>query len=170
MNNPELYAQAPSYCHYYFDLIETDDLMLELHRNKALVLETLHAFLPAQADYRYAPGKWSVREVFRHILDTERIYAYRALRFSRKDKTELPGFEENAYIEHTKDLKEDWQHLAQEFISIRESSIWLYKPMTRAMLTQPGIANQVNYTPETIGFMMIGHAIHHCKVLMERYT
>jgi hypothetical protein len=169
MNNPELYTQAPPYCHYYFDLIQTDNLMAELQQNKALVLDTLAAFSETQAEIAYAPGKWTVKEVFRHLMETERILAYRALRFSRMDPTPLPGFEEDEYILQAKEMKYDLTDLNLEFKALRDSTIQLFKPMTEGMLNFTGLANQVHYTPKTLGFMIIGHAIHHCNILKTRY-
>jgi hypothetical protein len=85
------------------------------------------------------------------------------------DPTPLPGFEEDAYILQAKEMKYDLADLTLEFKAIRDSSIQLFKPMTEDMMNFPGLANQVSYTPKTLGFMIIGHAIHHCNILKTRY-
>ena len=169
MNNPSIYEQAPPYCHYYFDLIESDNLLIELEKNKQVVLELIRTISSEKSEYAYAENKWSIKEVLRHLIETERIYAYRALRFSRMDSTELPGFEEDAYIENARGMHYDLADLAKEFLLVREATISLYKPMTELQLNFRGIANKVNYTARSIGFMVVGHAIHHCRIIEERY-
>lgn len=169
-HSPSLYAQAPPYCHYYFDLVESDDLLREFEKNLAFVQNLIRSIPAEKAAFAYAEGKWTIKEVLRHIIETERIYAYRALRFSRSDSTELPGFEENAYIDQAKDMQYDLKDLEAEFTAVRMGSICLYKSMTESMLDFQGVANKVNYTPRSIGFMIVGHTIHHCRIIQERYS
>lgn len=168
--HPTLYAQAPAYCHYYFDLIESDNLIQEFEKNLRFVQNLIRSIPAEKADFAYAADKWTIKEVLRHIIETERIYSYRALRFSRSDSTELPGFEENDYIDQAREMQYDLNALEEEFTAVRMSTMYLYKTMTESMLDFKGIANKVNYTPRTIGFMIIGHAIHHCKIIQERYS
>lgn len=169
MDNQEIYNEAPKYFHQYFDLVETDDLVDELIKTKKLIIEFLSRIPEQKLKFKYAPEKWTVEEVIRHCNDTERIFAYRALRFSRGDKKELLGFDENKYVESTKQMDQTLKELINEFATIRESNILLFLSMTEEMLKRKGISNQTQISTRAIGFMMIGHYQHHCNILRERY-
>ena len=120
-------------------------------------------------DYRYAEGKWDINEIIQHVIDTERIFAYRALRISRNDKTPLPGFEENEYIENTAANKRSIQDLLTEFSAVRHSNLFLFKSFPEEQLKRIGIASNVAVSVRAIGFIMIGHPKHHLKIFQERY-
>lgn len=147
----------------------TDNLVLALQESKAHCLRVFSRISPEKENYAYAPGKWTTKEVLRHIIETDRILSYRALRFSRFDANPLPGFNENAYIENTRDMQYSMQSLLNEFESLRESIIQMYLPMTDEMLQFKGTANGLQYSALALGFMVSGHTLHHCKVLQERY-
>lgn len=169
MPHPSLYAQAPKYCHYYFDLIESDDLLLELEKNRLSTEALIQSIPESLANFAYAENKWTLKEVIRHIIETERILSYRALRFSRSDATELPGFDENHYITCGKNMQYNLQDLLIEFNAVRNASICLFKPLTNEMSDFMGAANNLQYSAKMIGFLMTGHAIHHCNIIRERY-
>ncbi|WP_452232165.1 DinB family protein [Lacinutrix sp. MEBiC02595] len=120
-------------------------------------------------EYAYAEGKWTVKEVMQHIIDTERVFAYRALRFSRNDHTELPGFSENAYTPSSDANRRTKASLIEEYIHVRKSTISLFKSFTNEMLLLSGKASGGNMSVRAIGFINIGHEKHHCKVIKERY-
>ena len=120
-------------------------------------------------DYRYAEGKWTIKEIIQHIIDTERIFAYRALRISRNDKTPLPGFDENEYINNTAANNRGLQDLLTEFSAVRHSNIFLFKSLSVEQLERTGIASNAGVSVRAIGFIMIGHQKHHQKVFEERY-
>ncbi|CAM4011424.1 DinB family protein [Flavobacterium weaverense] len=120
-------------------------------------------------DYRYAEGKWTIKEIIQHIIDTERIFAYRALRISRNDKTPLPGFDENEYIINTAANNRGLQDLLTEFSAVRHSNIFLFKSLSVEQLERTGIASNAGVSVRAIGFIMIGHQKHHQKVFEERY-
>lgn len=169
MRNPEIYSQAPTYFHYYFNLLESDDLLLELEKDRRNTID-FFSNIPANMEHHaYQTGKWTVSQVLRHAIDTERIFNYRALRFSRFDTTELPGFDEDFYMEGMSNHKESIADLILEFDAQRKSSLSLFKAMTAEMLKAVGSANGQKYSTAAIGFFMIGHNMHHCKVLIERY-
>jgi len=105
----------------------------------------------------------------RHIIDCERVYAYRAFRFSRFDDTELPGFDENQYIIHSQKIQSDLQSLKDEYSNIRESTLNLFKPMTENMLDFKGTANTAGFTARGLGYMTVGHNIHHCNFIKTHY-
>ena len=102
MKNKAIYKDAPEYNSYFFDLIQSDDLLSEFEKSKELTLNIFKLISPVLENYSYQPNKWTIKEVLRHIIDMERIFAYRAFRFSRFDDTELSGVEENDYIENVK--------------------------------------------------------------------
>ena len=120
-------------------------------------------------DYRYAEGKWTIKEIIQHVIDTERIFAYRALRISRNDQTPLPGFDENNYINNTEANSRNIQDLLTELSAVRHSNIFLFKSFSVAQLERSGIASNAGVSVRAIGFIMIGHQKHHQKVFEERY-
>ena len=117
----------------------------------------------------YASGKWSAKDILQHIIDTERIFTYRALRISRSDTTPLPGFDENLYAIHTNASNRTIDGLLREFDSVRTSTISLFNSLTDDMLQKEGTASGKSITPLAIGFTITGHAIHHLNILRERY-
>ena len=120
-------------------------------------------------DYRYAEGKWTIKEIIQHIMDTERIFAYRALRISRNDTTPLPGFEENDFAKNTPANTRTIQDLLTEFSAVRHSNLLLYKSFTEEQLTRTGTVSDAAVSVRAIGFILIGHQKHHQKVFEERY-
>jgi len=120
-------------------------------------------------DYRYAEGKWTIKDIIQHIIDTERIFGYRALRISRNDQTPLPGFEENDYVKNTNANSRSVQELLSEFSAVRHSTLYLFKSFSKEQLTRMGTASNHPISVRAIGFLNIGHLIHHQKVFEERY-
>lgn len=120
-------------------------------------------------DYRYAEGKWNIKEIIQHVIDTERIFAYRALRISRNDETPLPGFDENDYVNNTEAAKRSIQDLLTEFSAVRHSNLFLFKSLSEEQLKRIGTASNAAVSVRAIGFIMIGHQKHHQKVFEERY-
>jgi uncharacterized damage-inducible protein DinB len=169
MTNTDIYSQAPSYFHHYFDLLETDNLLLELEKDRTKTIAFFESIPIELEHHAYQDGKWTISQVLRHTIDTERIFIYRALRFARFDKTELPGFDEDFYMDGMCQHCENLSDLLAEFNTVRKSSISLFKGMTTEMLNGVGTANGQKYSAAAIGFFMIGHNMHHCKVLIERY-
>lgn len=127
--------------------------------------------LPAgHGEYAYAKGKWTIKQVLQHINDTERILAYRAFRISRKDQTELAGFDENKYAENDYSNSLSLTEIKAEFMAIRNSTHLLFSKMNNKVIDFEGIAGGVPITPRALGFVISGHAKHHLTVLMERYS
>ncbi|MCD0474141.1 DinB family protein [Flavobacterium sp. EDS] len=120
-------------------------------------------------DYRYVEGKWTIKEIIQHIIDTERIFSYRALRFSRNDKTPLPSFEENDYIDNTNANARGLQDLLTEFSAVRHSNLLFYKSLSEEQLKRVGTASNNQMSVRALGFVIIGHQKHHQKVFQERY-
>jgi uncharacterized damage-inducible protein DinB len=120
-------------------------------------------------DYRYAEGKWTIKDIIQHIIDTERIFAYRALRISRNDKTPLPGFEENHYVDNTNANERNLQGLLTEMAVVRQATLSLFKSFSEEQLLRTGTASNTSISVRAIAFIIIGHQKHHQKVYQERY-
>ncbi len=120
-------------------------------------------------DYYYAPGKWSVKEIIQHLSDVERIFTYRALRFSRLDPIELPGFDENYYLEATSLDEIPYRNLLSEWASLRESTILFYKNIDPKFLDRTGRAGGQEFSVKSIGYILAGHTRHHIEIIKERY-
>lgn len=153
----------------YIDQVEEDDLMTAL-RNQASSFITFLAGIPeSKRLFRYADDKWSIHEVLQHIIDTERIFAYRALCFSRKETQPLPGFDENTYADNSAADSRRWDDLVEEFKAVRKTTEILFASFTAEQLEAEGIASgNPNYVL-ALGFIMAGHVNHHAKVIKERY-
>jgi len=120
-------------------------------------------------DYRYAEGKWTIKEIIQHLIDAERVFAYRALRISRNDKTPLPGFQENDYIANTDSNKRHLQSLLTELAVVRQSTLALFKSFSEEQLKRVGIASNNIISVRAIGFLIIGHQKHHQNIFKEKY-
>lgn len=125
--------------------------------------------LEASRNYAYAPGKWTVAEVLQHITDTERVFAYRALRFARNDATELPGFDENLFVENAPVAHLSIEQLLEEYSTVRQATILLYSGLTDEALLRKGVSNKNSIDVLALGFTIAGHAVHHVKILNELY-
>lgn len=169
MTNKSIYKDAPPYCHYFFDLVKTDNLLAELELSKQTTLDIFELINPVKENYAYEPNKWTTKEVIRHIIDCERVYTYRALRFSRFDDTELAGFDEDKYIAQIKSINHNLADLRNEYLAVRNASISLFKAMDHDMLDFKGRANNAYFTARAIGFMTVGHNLHHCNIIKTRY-
>lgn len=161
--------EHPTYYKRYIDLISSDDILKVLDEQIIHLQELISKISQEKENFRYAEGKWTPKEVLGHILDTERIMAYRALRFARKDKTPLAGFDENNYVEHA-DFNEIKIHdLAHSFSLIRKSNIELFKYFDEETLNEMGNANGNEVSVRSILFMIAGHTVHHINVIKTKY-
>ena len=120
-------------------------------------------------DYRYADGKWTIKEVVQHMLDGERVFTYRALRFARKDDTPLPGFDENLFAQTAKADKRNWNDLVEEFAALRKASEAMFASFDNEQLESSGIASESSTYVLGIGYIVAGHVNHHCGIIKERY-
>lgn len=161
--------EYPVYCETYFkaagEVVLIEELEICLHDFIRFVQN-----LPMDKfDYRYAEGKWTIKEIIQHIIDTERILAYRALRISRNDSTPLPGFDENTYAVNTPANTRSLQDLLTELSAVRHSNLLLFKSFSEEQLLSKGIASDQPISVRAIGFMIIGHQKHHQNVFLEKY-
>lgn len=158
----------PYYKHYILALGEVD-LFEILTASSEELLETIKDLSEEKMVFRYDEGKWSIKELLQHLIDTERIMSYRALRFSRNDATELQGFDENWYVEYSNGNERKSTDLLEEFICTRRASISLFKSFSDEMLVLSGTANGSDMTVRALGFIIAGHQLHHLKIIKERY-
>ncbi len=158
---------APYYGRY-IDLVK-DDVLRALRENGDETRRLLAPLSDTKADFRYAPGKWSVKEVIGHLTDGERVFAYRALRFARNDETPLPGFDENHFVEESRFSKRTLPSLLDEFRAVRAASIALFENLDEAAWNRAGTANDVRMSVRAIAFTIAGHELHHRNILVERY-
>lgn len=159
----------PPFFDRYILLMEDEEMMAAFEKS-LLELEQLdRKLLREKALYRYAEKKWSVLEVFQHLLDNERIQAYRALRFSRNDSTVLPGYDEGLLAQYSDADSRSIDQILDEFILQRKSNIMMFSAMSKEALCRKGIAFNIEITPLALAFQMMGHQRHHLKVLEERY-
>lgn len=160
---------VPHFYKNYVKQIEETDLLQALRISGHRALELVHSIPEEKADLRYAPEKWSIRELLCHMLDAERIFAYRALRFARLDKTPLAGWDENTYAPQANAAGRTMQKIAVEMAHLRSSTIDLFESFTPEMLTRKGMANNNELSVIALGFIIAGHETHHCQVLKDRY-
>ncbi|UFH55603.1 DinB family protein [Spirosoma sp. KNUC1025] len=125
--------------------------------------------LEALGDLRYAPDKWTVKDIIQHVIDNERIMSYRALRFARNDKTALPGYDEVLFGYNTNAVSRTIADLYDEYAAVRQSSIALYKSFDEDMLLRSGLAFNQTISVLALGFVLVGHATHHANIIRERY-
>ncbi len=165
--------QPTEYASYYGNYIAqvseeytlVEELEISLHR----FIKFVQDIAMDKFDYRYAEGKWTIKDIIQHIIDAERVFAYRALRFARNDKTELPGFEENDYVAEANGNKRSIMELLTELSAVRHSTLLLFKSFNEEQLLRYGIASNNPMSVRAIGFVIIGHQNHHQKVFEERY-
>jgi uncharacterized damage-inducible protein DinB len=162
-------GESSDYAQSYIDHLTEDDLLEALSNNLLQTVSLFESVAKEKHNFRYAPGKWTVKELLQHIIDTERIFSYRALRFSRRDNTPLPSYDENLYAPNANTSVRSLEKLLEEYRLVRESSILLFESMTPEMLDFKGTASSVMYSARILGWFMAGHNLHHNKVLKVKY-
>lgn len=164
-------AEYNPYFQTYIDKVPEDIPLEQLFElNKKEFISFLETLKSEDLVYKYAEGKWSIAELVQHIIDVERIFQYRSLSIARKDKTPLPGFDHDAYVDTSSADKRSLVDLKTEFNIVRDSTIMLYSSFSKVMLKESGIMNNATVSPQAIGFIIIGHTIHHLNILKERYA
>jgi uncharacterized damage-inducible protein DinB len=157
------------YYEKYISLFPAGDILATLERELETTLSLLRSLSPEQADFRYAPDKWSVKEVVGHVIDTERIFAYRAMRFARNDQTPLAGFDENEYVPAAKFGGRGLGDLATEFEHVRKANLFLFRGMDDEAWRRQGTANHAAVSVRALAYIIAGHEIHHREILRTRY-
>lgn len=162
--------EYPPSADIYIRLLPDDGLVLRHLKERIRVASELILSLPEEKlAYRYAPGKWTVKEVLAHVVDDERIYAYRALRFARNDETELPGFEQDAYALHSGANRRTVDSLLREFAAVRRSTVALFDSFDEEALARSGVADGKRSTVRALVYHIAGHELRHFNIIKERY-
>ncbi len=153
----------------YISLVEGNDVLTAMTRQGSISIPFLRSIPEARGDFRYAPDKWSVKEVLTHVIDTERVFSYRALSFARGDAGPLPGFEQDDWIRTAAAAAVPLSELVDEFEFVRRSTILFFKHLAHDALLRRGVASGNPFTPRALAYIIAGHELHHWNVLKKNY-
>lgn len=167
MQPPET-SEYQSYYGKYISLVQGDDLTEILDHQLSDSLAMLCRIPEAQSLHRYEPGKWSIKEVLGHLIDSERVFTYRALRFARNDHTPLSGFDQDPYVSAGGFDDRPWSELVEEFEHVRRSTILFFRGLKPEAERSFGVANNAPITVRALGYVIAGHELHHMGILRER--
>jgi uncharacterized damage-inducible protein DinB len=159
---------APFYASYIKALGKVE-LFEVLATSSEELITSLQNLSEEKLVFRYEEGKWTIKELIQHIIDAERVLSYRALRFSRNDATDLPGFDEDWYVANSNGNDRNLSDLLNEFSHLRNATIALFKSFTSEMFLMTGSANNSDMSVRALGFIIAGHQIHHLNIIKERY-
>mgnify|MGYP006149835321 CR=1 FL=1 len=168
MPRPTTHDYASFYHNYVMYVLE-DDVRLAFQQQAAFLDNFLSSIPESKADYAYAEGKWTVKQLLQHIIDAERIFTHRALWFARHSPAPLSGFDENEYARHYPADKRTLQQVYAEFKVVRDATIHLFQSLNEEAVLRSGIANGKPISVSALGYAIVGHANHHFNVIKERY-
>lgn len=165
--DPSEYA---SYYGKYIALVPGKNIVAALEDQPRETKVLLSELSEEQGDYRYAPGKWSIKEILGHVIDAERVFSYRALRFARNDQTPLPSFEQDDYVRSANFADYGLEDLVEEFIAVRRATVLLFRNLSAEAWMRRGIASGNPVSVRAIAYIVAGHELHHRRVLREKYV
>jgi DinB superfamily len=168
MAPPDPSEYAPYYGRY-ITLVSGHDILAALEEQPRATLPLFSTLTEAQAQYRYAPDKWSIQEMLGHLIDVERVLSYRALRFARNDRTPLAGFEQDDYVRYGDFPACALPQLIEEFDVVRKATVLLLRRLAPEAWTRRGIANNNEISVRALAYVIAGHELHHRRVLEEKY-
>ncbi|HKT86963.1 MAG TPA: DinB family protein [Candidatus Sulfotelmatobacter sp.] len=168
IGRPESGEYAPYY-ERYISLVQGNEILTTLDTQRRQTLLLLSGRDEADGDLRYATGKWSAKEVLGHVCDTERIFAYRALRISRGDRTPLQSFEQDDYVRNGPFAARPLAELIEDYIAVRRATLTLLRNLDEQAWLRRGIASNNEVTVRALGYMIAGHELHHRRILEEKY-
>lgn len=166
MNRPQP-NECPQWAQNYADQVSGD--LMEILESQVTDWPEFIKSLTPKADYAYAPGKWTIKEVAGHIIDTERILVYRLTAFARNEKIALPGFDEDSYVANAHFSDRSLLSFAEEFELLRKANLYLFRTLNEEDLSHMGTASERQISVRTILFVIAGHVIHHTRIIKERY-
>ena len=166
-----LKTEYAPYFEQYIKLISKDGKsILENLQSSQDVFDQLLKNVPEEKHaFSYAEGKWTLKEVIQHVIDTERVFCYRALCFARNDKTSLPGYDQDIFVDNDNANDRNYYDLLAEMEVLRKSTIQLYKSFSKEALLRTGVASEEEISVRALGYLFSGHQIHHLNVVKERY-
>ncbi len=165
---PQPGEYAPYY-ERYISLVQSDDILNTLDQQRREMMLLLSCRDDDEGDFRYASDKWSAKEVLGHICDTERVFAYRALRISRADTTPLEGFEQDDYVRNGPFAHRPLADQVEDFIAVRRATLSLLRNLDEAAWMRRGVANKNEVTVRALAYIIAGHELHHRRILEEKY-
>lgn len=164
---------SPTEYHPYFsayiDKAANLEMLDGLTIGKTEIVSFFKTLSSTTLDHRYADDKWTPKEILNHLIDSERIFAYRALRFARQDKTVLSGFDQNDFVRESLATNQSIEELLSEYEATRASTIALFKNFNSKMLTSKGVAGSGDISVRSLAFLIIGHEKYHVQIIKERY-
>jgi len=164
--------QAGEYAPYYeryISLVKGDDILATLDQQRREMMLLLSCRDDEEGDFRYAPEKWSAKEVLGHVCDAERVFAYRALRIARGDSTPIEGFEQDDYVRNGPFANRPLADLVDDFIAVRRATLSLLRNLDETAWLRRGIANKNEVTVRALAYIIAGHELHHRRILEEKY-
>lgn len=153
----------------YISLVAESDVLKVLWSQPQALRDLLDGISDEYAERPYAEGKWTIKELLGHIIDTERIFAYRTLRFCRGDRTPLQGFDQDPYVENSRSNERALTSLLDEFETVRRANMFLLEELNENDLERRGEASGAEVTVRALVYLLAGHAAHHLNILRERY-
>jgi DinB superfamily len=168
IGRPEPSEYAPFH-ETYVSKVQSNDILATLDEQRRQMLLLLSGRNESDGEIRYAPSKWSVKEVIGHISDGERILSYRALCIARGETTALPGYDENSYVANSPFAKDTVADLIEDFIAVRRATVSLFRNLDQGAWMRRGIANNNAVTVRALAYIIAGHELHHRQILQEKY-
>ena len=165
---PDANEYAPFYANYV-NLVPGDDVIASLETQRLNIVHALSVRSEREGNFRYAPDKWSVKEIIGHLSDAERVFAYRAMRIARADRTPLPAFEQDDYVRNGGFNERRLVDLVEEFAAVRSTSLALFRSLNEAAWRRTGVASNKEVSVRALAFITAGHQLHHQRILDERY-
>ena len=159
----------PVYFQNYINYVQEEDVMTAIENQQTVIDNFFDSISEEKSTYAYAESKWTLKELLQHVIDTERIFIYRALAFARKETQSLPGFDEKTYAANSNANARTWKSLCEELKAVRTTSRLLFENFTDEMLSSSGLANNNPTTVNAIGFILVGHVYHHKNIVETRY-
>lgn len=160
----------PEYYQQYTDLLPELELIELLESQKEAMLSLFNSTEEIDIHFSYAEGKWTIAEVLQHMLDTERIFQYRALCLARKDQASLPGFDQDKYVATSNANERSLSGFMDEYNAVRDSTIFLFKSFSSEMMKSVGLSNGQDLSTAAAGFIIAGHEKHHLKLFRLNYN
>lgn len=168
LSRPQPGEYAPYY-EKYISLVQSSDIVATLDEQRRETLLLLSGRTEDEGNHRYADDKWSVKEVLGHVNDAERVFAYRALRISRNDQTNIEGFEQDDYVKFGPFAKRTIEDLVEDYIAVRRATLTLFRNLYQDAWKRRGVANKNEVTVRALAYIIAGHEIHHRAILREKY-
>ena len=162
-------GEYAAYYEKYVSLISATDIVSALEGQRLAMTQLLGARSEREGNFRYAPDKWTLKEVIGHVADTERVFAYRSLRIARADQTPIEGFEQDDYVRNGAFSERTLADLSEEFAHVRNASLALFRSLPDQAWTRRGVANKNEVSVRALAYIIAGHEVHHRRILEEKY-